>query len=115
MQHRCDCGVKSWTLLPLLSGCSYAAQWCAITNARVAMAAAALAEGFSQAIENQGGRKAAAQTKRDIEQRAAAKAASDKAKRTTLWLKVARRWRPSLQLLSSKQDSGSRTNGEGQA
>ena len=39
--------------------------------------------------EHQGGRKAAAQTKRDIEQRAAAKEASEKAKRTAMWLKVA--------------------------
>ena len=55
-----------------------------------------MAAGFHQSAywENQGGRKEAAIDKRKREREAADKAASDKAKRTALWLKLAamRRW-----------------------
>ena len=59
--------------------------------------------------EHQGGRKAAAQTKRDIEQRAAAKEASEKAKRTAMWLKVA------AKSAAVQSGSGNHTSTDGQA
>ena len=59
--------------------------------------------------EKQGGRKEAAIDKGKREREAAAKAASDKAKRTALWLKVAAK--PAA---AEQQGSGSHTNGEGQ-
>jgi len=59
--------------------------------------------------EHQGGRKAAAQTKRDIEQRGAAKEASEKAKRTAMWLKVA------AKSAAVQSGSGNHTSTDGQA
>ena len=61
--------------------------------------------------EKQGGRKEAAIDKGKREREAAAKAASDKAKRAALWLKVGVAAKPAA---AEQQDSCSHTNGEGQ-